>query len=758
MEPAERRGVGIPGHRENGTLALAKKTPRSNRFSPPDPSAHYLSEFLLKLEQRTRQIRASGLRGRALAEEVQAILREFVRGEGDSYGLEEGLEAVLHRLWAGPSVRGALFDLYRRSARVLQPRATAAEQERFRPEFVAYELGELLGWYAKRKTTQYRLDEAGEEGDDIISPPVITHDVFYCGARGCEVAVAMRLLGHEFESLWFKVFLEHDGKPIHARRAWHWWIDETDSFLGAAPEKLGRFSSIAPIVPSSQRLLVDSLKVFIPYAAIDIHPGRYDFQVEGGVYDQRGNRLLHCVASDVFHIPPPYQEGPSVPSPAALGLWSNDAVSGDRLEHVRVAQITRSENARQAHFLKVQADLELCGHVDELVQLECRFMTRDGDLIDGDTSLYTARDGTFCASLELRPQRSRAKYFDIELLVPVVALALDAGRYDLFCEIALVLPNQRTLCGVIQPVEVVVPDYQAQRGRLELRDPESPAADSGLRLAGVDISPVYAFDLKECIRVETVLSSQDWGESIYSLSVSIEGRSDDAAEFPVAVKSVCLGGEPGNADRSIVFNFDRGLLAAPGARMHDEDVACRCRVRVTSLDDRCVLESIRHFTLPPAECGYDVQDLAPSGAGGVEIVDIVPNVPSSNHRVTFDVLLNVSTMVPEPGAYSLYYEITTAGDVAAENAAGSASLGGQLRAIDFSQTLVPVSDCPGWFQRRIEIECERSGAQAAGARGSRGRMLKVMIFSHAGRLLQVAYHRLKMEDLRVSGLESVVVQ
>ena len=203
---------------------------------------------------------------------------------------------------------------------------------------------------------------------------------------------------------------------------------------GAAPDP-AQFCSLVPIRPNAQRLIIDDIRAFVPYAALDLSAGRSDIQLYVAVIDDEGREILSASKPESICVPQREAVAGGVPAPHSIGMWPHDVVSGDRISDLRVSSGHKVVAGWERHTVSAQFDLSLFMHAGESVLLECRFVDAKGNVVELSSlgiPYVAAELGGVAESVSsyryrrvLHPRGAWAVYRGLCVDIPVEFLMLD---------------------------------------------------------------------------------------------------------------------------------------------------------------------------------------------------------------------------------------------------------------------------------------------------------------------------------------------
>ncbi len=742
-----------------------------------------LQQFVAPLEEALRKAAklrvrpVSGTRKAVLkvSELVLGVIRRIAHRETGVYSMEPNVALLLSSLCAG-SVEGAIVSGLVRRAQQVQDAAGFETADSASQRFSAapgplseYDVGReldeltmLLKWYVKRKASLTGLEVhhsrkadlasdavlmSGEEDNAIFSFEVM-HDHQVFASKGCFVSCGLRLVGHDGQPLWLRVSVRTAGEAVRARPGWSSWTDPGSE--RAASDDL-QFCSLVPIRPNAQRLIIDDIRAFVPYAALDLPAGRSDIQLHVAVIDDDGQELLSAAKPESICVPPREALANGVPAPHSIGMWPHDVVSGDRISDLRVASGHKVVAGWERHTVSAQFDLSLFMHAGESVLLECRFVDSKGNVVELSSlgiPYVAAELGGAVESVSsyryrrvLHPRGAWAVYRGLCVDIPVEFLLLEPGTHALTCEVVVVSSDDRILCGDIGLVTVQVP------GRLANPEQDGERTkDIGIELRTLEVDPAWSFGGEESVRVEAVFAPTNTSRHIadlasgrvgelfkpYRVEISIE-REDGhlllqafsdplGMGFKPVTRGVCVESSSGFSSHAIAANFGKdeilGWSLSPDGGRGLQKVALVARVRVLSLTgEELVAQSRDFFIKPPSGNEPKVVDV---GAPTPCVTDAVASLIPQTSRIACSVAVNI----PRGRALEQGLQLSCA-----LHAAGKKPVEAFRRNLGTAQRAAWARQQVGLGHTVCEFECD------AGSESADGLTLSVSLLSASGEIL-----------------------
>jgi len=754
-------GVLTPSNKVNRLPAFRERShqPKIDAKRFIRESSRELQAFVSPLEERVRQsfkYRAQKYRGSAraqtkVAELTLEVIRQLAYRETGVFNLEAPVPQLLSNLFAGSVEAGIVSGLAKRAQKALlvrdrEERNAAVESGRAALSRglgydVARELDELvmlLKWYVRRKMSLCALEVESLDGfalfdgrvdgrdglaadeRDVLFGLDVMHDHHVFGVKGCLVTCGLRLLGRDGEALWLRVSLSSNDKPVAARAEWSTW---TDPGAGAAVEilpEVASFCSLVPIRPNSQRLILDEVRAFVPYAALQLPAGRSDVELLVTVIDGDGREVLSVSQSESVCVPHRQLALSAVPAPHSLGMWPHDVVSGDKISELTVTSGFKCVAGWERHSLSVAFDLSLFMHAGESVMLECRFVNDQGRIVElsslgmpfvaSELNVAVESISSYRYRRVLHPKGAWALYQGLCIDIPVEFLQLSPGAHEITCELVVVSSDERVLCGDMSRAVVQVPDRsprQESNASSERAVANRGLLDSGtaLDLESFEVEPTWQFGDDDCIRVQARFSPRNRAQQLadlaagrvgelfspYRVEISLEREdghvllqaySDSLGmSFKPVTRAVCIDPYSGHTDHSVVANFKREEVLgwSMGSEGGRSGTKWRIFARVTALSlagEVLVSESKECFVKPLLEGGKQVvavREPAPT------VVDVVSYAHVQGERLASRALINVP--VSERGEDAIRVQFELCGPAGQREVVSSKDLFSQQRGV-----------------------------------------------------------------------------
>lgn len=671
-----------------------------------------LQAFIAPLEEEIRKAGKYRVRARRtnpasvskVAELVLSVVRQVTHKETGLFSLDPNVPLLLSTLYAGSVEASIVSGLVRRAQSALTAIAmderdalSSGRKSEGRGSWeydIGRELDELtmlLKWYVRRKislsgieidTLTQGLSHDGpahfdQEEHDALFGFEVLHDHQVFGAKGCFVTSGLRLVGHDGQPLWLRVSVRWNGAPVAVRQEWASWTDPGGSGAFEVVPENSPFCSLVPIRPNAQRLVIDDIRAFVPYAALDLPSGRCDVELVVSVVDNDGREIVSASRPESICIPRRELIGFHVPAPHSVGMWPHDVVSGDKISDLSVTTGYKVVAGWERRTISVQFDLSLFMHAGESVLLECRFINEKGEIVElsslgipyvaSELNVPVESVSSYRYRRILHPKGAWSHYRGLCIDIPVEFLLLNPGSHTMTCEVVIVSSDERILCGDMGVVSLNV-SGEGTTARSENSDKDK---DSGIaktiELESIEVDPAWSFGGEEGVRVQATfcpansskqiadLAAGRLGElfSPYRVEISIE-REDGhlllqafsdvlGMSFKPVTRGVCIEGHSGFTEHSIVANFKReellGWYFGPEVQRANAKIRLFVRVRALGLNGDVILsESKEFFVRPLGSAGRQVVEV---GAVAPKIVDIVAHTYVQTPRLSCRALINI---------------------------------------------------------------------------------------------------------------------
>ena len=415
------------------------------------PAWDNLIPFIAGLECRLAALDPEVLSSAAVAAEVQAVLKQLIVRETGSLELEDDLSRLLLNLYAPAAIEHFALELAERSHALLFSSEAQGSSSAETRRSLVLDAGSFLSWFLRRSNAYAQIEaEQIRSGEiEILAGVEILPDRRLHGLSGFEVRACALLSDRAGEPLWVKAFTRQGDAHVRTRIGWESWRDATDCFQARADGYARRFAVIAPLRPEQQHCVLEDLRFFVPWAALDLKPGAEYLELDLGVYDSRGGCLMQ--AARPVRVPSgalaKYQSQPTLLSPQALALWGLDLGTGSRITSIR-PRLRRSAYSEN-HSVAIQCSFELAGCQGSTVSVQARVLDLSEAL--DSSSDRPARSGGRDASRVVDIVSSWQRCCGIELVLPVGRPGHESQQ-PLVVEVSVQSEDLRTLCGTQEVV------------------------------------------------------------------------------------------------------------------------------------------------------------------------------------------------------------------------------------------------------------------------------------------------------------------
>lgn len=442
MESAVKKELSPLKPRYGGQVVTSEKFRRQLQLSGDSQRKR---EFFLHLQTILGTLRQPEVNRYEFAYNIQLFFEEVVFFETGINGLRSGLRLLLDKLYADPITAKMIRYIFKQMQKCLT--ADRPDNGCFERERVLSAMQEIFSWYTERvHAIEKMVSAAGvTSGCDQIFSLKVLHDQESHDVLGFEVNTGLALFGRAGQNLWFKVFVKLGGEYILPHIDWNSWIDDTEIFTVRRPGEAAALSVIIPILPRTQRLMIENLSAFIPYQALDLHPGKHEVEVEACLFNEKGDCLLSASSAEAISVARNYRPAEAVISQQALGMWSRDFVSGDSINSLEVSCVREPLGNWLSDLIRVRMDLEVYDRLDQDMAIEVRFYDAEGTLVKCASD--TSQDPYLALRKEMRIDEIVFRLYDLELVVPRAQLILEDDQKVLACEVCLMSPDSKVIVG-----------------------------------------------------------------------------------------------------------------------------------------------------------------------------------------------------------------------------------------------------------------------------------------------------------------------
>ncbi|MCO6432378.1 MAG: hypothetical protein J5J00_16105 [Deltaproteobacteria bacterium] len=660
MDVAEQIPEDTLPHKDKTQLVLAKKTrPHAFDLHPFDDSSQERL-FISEMGERIMRLRHVPLTKRELAFEVIDFVERLVRFETKLYSVRFGIDIFLEKLHASSAISQILQQLYRWAR--LQVRGLEDPDHKLiiSESLIIGHLEDLLHWYSVRSVSLYKL--SSHLLGDSVFPLHIIHDRERVGVVGFEIQTGLALFGRAFEQLWLKVFLKEGDRYIGTRKGWESWVDDNDLFARSSQEEAAPFAALLPVVPQGQRLIVDKLELFIPYAALDLSAGKQEVTIEAILFDEKGEKVAAAEAQDLLNMPVYGSGARKILSNQALGMWPADVVRGDAIRDLKVRAGVMPLAHNAVEVVKVSFDLTLFDHQNDKVVVELRFLSEGGDIIesrgDGEGRHdYVLRHEIFVSDV-------LSDLTAVELCVPLNDLNWEDVEYGCMAEVSILGKQDKVLCGAVAAFDL--PEHFRSQPELLGDDEERSLARprrqklivSQDRAISVDVTPQWQTPRGTAMRFAVYINDNSILERRGSVVLSLRDEKEKpllAANTPSPVMRAqrLPVARPIDGPEAVFLVHHDDVFSEGEVSLYDREVSWGIAVR--GVDDVVMGERFGQVAV-----GYKPSKLPLPARGepNIFIEDVEPSDVRHFPPLRFRVYINFNRLAYESSQYMLLADLT----------------------------------------------------------------------------------------------------
>jgi hypothetical protein len=438
-------------------------------------------DLIFALQELLAKLNYGGLTQYEFAYNAQHFFEELIFAETGLQSIRQGLRSFIDRLYAEPVITKLIHFVFKEMQKILNSKN--AGQMMLDSSRILNAMQEVLGWYVERSANidDVLFDESPAANYDQIFNLKVFHDNKHHGFMGMEVLAGLVLYGRAGQNLWLKVFVKESGEYILPHVDWNSWIDDTEIFTMKPVDKDVALSGIIPVSPQTQRLMIDRLRVFIPYSSLDLSPGKHEVEVECCLFNEKGDRLLSASSAEVLSVARNYKITKSLISEQAIGIWAKDYVSGDGIDDLEVVCLQQPNGDWLGDLIKITFDFEIYDKLGQSLFVEVRFYNSHGALVK--TSNSQEKDQYMAMRSEVYIDEIIFKRYALELVVPRIQLNIDDDDRNLSCEVCLLSNENKVLCGMLHNFtlpEQLAADQKGPPVEIELKDTEVKTQKKGI--------------------------------------------------------------------------------------------------------------------------------------------------------------------------------------------------------------------------------------------------------------------------------------
>ncbi len=433
---------------------LTNKLPTAHVISPEKfrTNVQQISEtqrkrdLIFLLQDILAKLNNGQFSGYEFAYNLQHFFEELIFAETSVQSIKHGLRNFIDKLYAEPVITKLIHYVFKEMQKNLNSRQI--DQHHFEPQKILSALQEILDWYIVRSGSIENLFFEDNLNYDQIFDLKVFHDQKRQNIMGMDVLAGLTLYGRAGQNLWVKVFAKEKGEYILPHVDWNSWIDDTEIFTAKPLEHDVALSGIIPVSPTTQRLIIDKLNIFIPYAALDLSPGKHEVEIEICLFNEQGDKLLSVTSDEVLSTPRNYRNANSMVSEQAIGIWSKDYISGDSISDLEVSCVQQPVANMLGDLIRINFDFEVYDRLSESVFLEARFYNAHGALVK--TTSKNPAEYYSAIRREIHVDEIVFKRYSVELAIPRIQLHLDDNERKIACEVCLLSSENKVLCGVLE--------------------------------------------------------------------------------------------------------------------------------------------------------------------------------------------------------------------------------------------------------------------------------------------------------------------
>lgn len=432
------------------TQTATQSSNRTDRQTLPDPSTEF-STFISSFEERVRTSLLSQLSFQKVAEVLLHELRRLVVKETSRLDLAEGFSLFSNKLRAEPAIILGITELVGLLERGLERgnSLTVTETAHSRSR-VGDLIFEFTKWYSSRKRVLFALEKSVTPESGALLPFnfKILHNQRYDGALGLEFSYSLSIAGQRGQEFWAKLSVREPGKDILCRKGWESWSNLSASHSAT------KFACMVPLVVQSQNVIVESVKHFVPYDALDLPAGEHRVKLQLTLYDEGSLTIEKLNYPIIITSSPLAALSSPVKSPQSKEYWETELESGRCISNLRVT----SRNL-ETDLLAINFDLDLrTVEVDSVNYGEytvvASLLGENYQKISSKLPAFADPNGALTIQFPLSQSLPLQRFPYREVVFPLAALDLETGSHRLRAEVSVLDRNGRIVCGSTAPFHI----------------------------------------------------------------------------------------------------------------------------------------------------------------------------------------------------------------------------------------------------------------------------------------------------------------
>lgn len=659
------------------------------------------------------------------------VLREILRRETGQLSVEGGVDEFCVRTVAPAATRELI--------RSLQAKFVALQAG---TEFSSQDISDFSNmlrhfaeWYVARCRTLSYIKQVEQISFADQAPFCrlfnlrLHHDVRHAGVVGMMVSAGLVVVGYRGDTLWLRALLSDGRSYVCARPEWTSWTDNGTA-LQLVEHQQPRFALLQPVEPEQHHLLVDQLRMFVPYHALEIGERRRSYQLQLAVCDSSFRELEDLECETVLWRP--VDEVHSIPSPHSLGVWASDPLTSDRVE-VQDMRLSYGGNSQGA-ILVLMTDLQVSNHAAKTCSLQCRLLGRDGEALEFE---YAGQAKTGLLNLHsFQPQTSIANYSAVrsELQLPLEQPDLLEQIYS--CEVLLLGHDRRVICGTVVPCR-----FADLQDSAPVR-PRTGNLDGQLQAGSLFVKSFGEF----ANQIKIILPLQAGSQETSYRFVSEVSSANDPSAISVS-ESVLVRSENLREARAV-----HSKLTFPANQITQLD-KLQVRARVYNARDELLVSEQVDYQLESSQLNHESDSKKLSV---VKLVDLGLRAQFGAEQFVLSLIFNLDCSAYRGQTLCLYSELYDREDNVIVSASAELeqrdALPGQYSELDLSELLAAENLKPDIYQTRLSCfyQVAESSLATMSNKSLQPQRAKLMFFSEDGNLLHVAEHAVELPEISSS--------
>jgi len=170
--------------------------------------------------------------------------------------------------------------------------------------------------------------------------------------------------------------------------------------------------------------------IFVPYAELDLPPGKYELRIDVDVIHEDGELIEHLTLYEFDYTQPAKTTAPVKPVATV-----KPAGASATFERIWI-DYDVTEGGKKG--MRIHTAFSVSGMKSTASYLQIKFGTRDGTPLPDNNGAFVHEDGSVAAFIQLKPAYDSTVYEDEAIFMPYSELDLSPGRHLLTMDVDVI--------------------------------------------------------------------------------------------------------------------------------------------------------------------------------------------------------------------------------------------------------------------------------------------------------------------------------